>query len=651
MNQLGRILIVLIGLSSIDLNAQRVAPPSRAAGAGPSNAVPRIVGGTEAPEDAWPWMVALIYTDPGSPFDNQFCGASLIHPRYVLTAAHCLEGLFPSGVQVIIGSKDLDPLDGGARVIDVEEFILHPAYGTDITDELDGDIALIRLAEPVTDVPLLPLNQAPGLEAPGVVSKTMGWGLTVDQGEGSPRLLEVDLPIVSLETAQNTGAYDGTLTPDMLAAGFAAGGKDSCQGDSGGPLIVPANNALGWAQAGVVSFGPDAGCAAPNAYGIYARVSYFYDELTAWMYPSFVRWAIANQVDSAQDDRDGDGLSALEEYVFQTSLDTPNRIPITFDPLTRLFSWRHRAGVREFSMTLERTQDLRSWTAVNETDIASVDPAPDGSEWVRFAMSQSGDQEFIRCQLGPAPDVGPTEWFWAPNLVRVTTTLSEESPSDPTRPNGQFFTREFVLDGLNQVDFGDEDDLEVQIRPMGFTPRLTLIDEATGEVLDARLADGPGEELRFEVDLDAANSYRLRVSSVEPETTGEFEFNFPPIEFNGSSDQEFITLGETVSGVLDDSDLLDPEFDVYSDEYLLIGADDDQRVEVTVVATGTDSEFSPVIFIYDFDSFDTIANSDFSVGRETSLQFVVPDDSLVIISVENLDEELGPYELTVTPAP
>ncbi|EAU63323.1 trypsin-like serine protease, partial [Stigmatella aurantiaca] len=61
------------------------------------------------------------------------------------------------------------------------------------------------------------------------------------------------------------------ITADQIAAGYAAGGKDSCQGDSGGPLVV--NGASGKILAGVVSWGE--GCALPNYPGLYARVSSF----------------------------------------------------------------------------------------------------------------------------------------------------------------------------------------------------------------------------------------------------------------------------------------------------------------------------------------------------------------------------------------
>ena len=48
-------------------------------------AIDRIVGGDEAAENQWPWIVALFIDDAW------FCGGSLISENWVMTAAHCVE--------------------------------------------------------------------------------------------------------------------------------------------------------------------------------------------------------------------------------------------------------------------------------------------------------------------------------------------------------------------------------------------------------------------------------------------------------------------------------------------------------------------------------------------------------------------------------
>jgi secreted trypsin-like serine protease len=87
---------------------------------------------------------------------------------------------------------------------------------------------------------------------------------------------EVKVPIVSTAECNSPRSYDGDITPDMICAGFVGGGKDACGGDSGGPLF--AVSLLGVPKlTGVVSWGY--GCAQPNKYGVYGRVSH----VLAWI--------------------------------------------------------------------------------------------------------------------------------------------------------------------------------------------------------------------------------------------------------------------------------------------------------------------------------------------------------------------------------
>ena len=76
------------------------------------------------------------------------------------------------------------------------------------------------------------------------------------------------MPLVTQQECNR--AYRGSITDRMICAGFKTGGKDACGGDSGGPLLSVDEEGI-FSVIGVVSWGE--GCARPNKYGVYARVS------------------------------------------------------------------------------------------------------------------------------------------------------------------------------------------------------------------------------------------------------------------------------------------------------------------------------------------------------------------------------------------
>lgn len=229
---------------------------------------PRIVGGKPAPDGAYPFMAALVYTGLTNA-DGQFCGATLIRPDWVLTAAHCVEDQTPGQMEVLLGAEELEG-EEGTRIA-VSRVIVHPEY----MNAEAPDVALLELARPATQAPVdLVGPDETAAARPGTIARTMGWGVTDPLDDAVPistRLLEVDVPITTDEACAE--ASGGSLDPKLeICAGPAEGGRDSCYGDSGGPLLVPARQGGGFLQSGIVSYGTGE-CAEPNRPGVYARVS------------------------------------------------------------------------------------------------------------------------------------------------------------------------------------------------------------------------------------------------------------------------------------------------------------------------------------------------------------------------------------------
>lgn len=231
----------------------------------------RIVGGSEAAPTEARWQAALILANH-PPQSGQFCGASIVDPNWVVTAAHCVEKTAPTAIRVFAGDRDLRT--HAAQVVDVAAITVHPKWNS---TSMVGDVALLRLQTPLTLTPgsaePIALADASPPKA-GRLLVVTGWGATSEGGEGSLLLRKVVVPAVPLDECNGPKQYNGGVSEGMLCAGI--GGKDSCQGDSGGPLVdsldAPARRLVG-----IVSWGQ--GCAQVNKPGVYTDVTAY----AAWI--------------------------------------------------------------------------------------------------------------------------------------------------------------------------------------------------------------------------------------------------------------------------------------------------------------------------------------------------------------------------------
>ncbi|MFB9238416.1 trypsin-like serine protease [Plantactinospora siamensis] len=192
------------------------------AAAAPAGAV---ANGTPVAEGSYRFATKLTMTNipraDGSRYDSA-CSGALVAAQWIITAGHCfhdtagnrVSGPAPYATTATVGRADL--ADSTGYVVDVAEIRQASRY----------DVALARLATPITDIAPLPVGA--GTPGTGTILRMTGWGAT---GSVNPT------PSSHLQSGQFT--ISRVSNTSVMVKGYApAKDTSACLWDSGAPYFT-----------------------------------------------------------------------------------------------------------------------------------------------------------------------------------------------------------------------------------------------------------------------------------------------------------------------------------------------------------------------------------------------------------------------------
>ncbi|KAF5286934.1 hypothetical protein FQR65_LT12393 [Abscondita terminalis] len=232
----------------------------------------RVVAGAIAEKGDYPWQASLRIRNQGQM--THWCGAVVITKKFILTAAHCLQGFSKGAYIVVAGDYNTDEDEGTEQEAYIEEFYIHEHFRRG--QKMNNDIALIKLKGAgftfTKDVQPICMPSTDILYEPGLNCTISGFG-SIQSGKSSYShdMRAVYIPLIAQDVCKMPHVYGNTITDGMVCAGSLDEGADACEGDSGGPLACLHDGY--YTLYGLTSWGHHCGHA--NKPGVYVRVAHY----------------------------------------------------------------------------------------------------------------------------------------------------------------------------------------------------------------------------------------------------------------------------------------------------------------------------------------------------------------------------------------
>ena len=212
----------------------------------------KIINGNDADDNEYPFMVRILA------YGDHYCGASLIRPNIVLTAAHCVEDDFK--YSVVVGDHKDGETEKHEREVQISRIMIHEEYGSPLGAPIN-DVAILVLAKNVelkeNAIETIALAQNEDFYEEGTSVTVIGWGQN-ENYTSADVLQELEYEVADQAACMEhwargsgvnlTEALKGQLCiidPELESSTY--------HGDSGGPLFVKSGENV--TQIGLVSWG------------------------------------------------------------------------------------------------------------------------------------------------------------------------------------------------------------------------------------------------------------------------------------------------------------------------------------------------------------------------------------------------------------